>query len=98
MPRSRKQRGEDRAETRERAVERSGGFCEWSGCNSPIAHMAHIEGIGRGGDPLGIRDVLGNVAMLCVYHHDLLDGRTTRFRLREVEQLLTEVIELRSAA
>ena len=80
---------------RERVVERSGGICEWSGCEAPGAHMAHIEGIGRGGDPLGVRDDEKNVCFLCVYHHDLLDGRTSRFRLREIEQLLTELVELR---
>jgi hypothetical protein len=56
--------------------------------------MAHIEGIGRGGDPLGLRDKPENVMMLCVYHHDLLDGRE-RPNLKEIEALLVELNELR---
>lgn len=57
--------------------------------------MAHIKGIGRGGDPLGLRDDLGNVAWLCVEHHDVLDGRSKHFRLTYMEELLIELIELR---
>lgn len=78
-------------------MERAEEVCEWPECGAPAAHMAHIEGIGRGGDPTGERDNLGNVAMLCVWHHDILDGRTTEMRLKEIEVLLAEVIKLRSA-
>lgn len=93
----RERRQDRRRGLREAVVDRSGGVCEWTGCEAAGEHMAHIQGIGRGGDPLGLRDKLRNVAFLCVYHHDLLDGRTERFRLREIEQLLTELIELRAA-
>jgi hypothetical protein len=37
--------------------------------------MAHIRPIGRGGDPKGVRDHLGNVLWACQFHHDLMDGR-----------------------
>jgi predicted restriction endonuclease len=57
--------------------------------------MAHIEGIGRGGDKAGIRDTIDNVMLLCVYHHDLLDGRTM-MKQREITYLLHELNELRS--
>jgi hypothetical protein len=59
-----------------------------------MAHMAHIEGIGRGGDPLGLRDTEENVAGLCVWHHDLLDGRIP-MKLKEIERLLGELIEFK---
>lgn len=91
----RKGRAERRSELRGLAVERSGGICEWSGCESPAAHMAHVEGIGLGGDPYGKRDRLSNVVMLCVFHHDLLDGRTKNMRLAEIEKLIMELIQLR---
>jgi len=58
--------------------------------------MAHIRGSAMGGDPLGLKDELKNVAMMCVEHHDVLDGRTAHFRLRYIEELLVELIELRS--
>ncbi len=80
---------------REQVVDRAAGVCEWSACGQAGAHMAHIEGSGRGGDPTGVRDALSNVVFLCVYHHDLLDGRTKVFRLREIQELLKELVELR---
>jgi len=89
-----KNRATRRSELRDTAVARSKGRCEWSGCVEPAEHMAHIDGSGMGGDPKGVRDELGNVAMLCVYHHDLLDGRQP-MRLHEIGNLLREVVELR---
>jgi len=47
-----------------------------------------------GGNPDLTRDVLGNVWWLCVFHHDMLDGRV-RWRLREVESLALELNRLR---
>lgn len=82
-----RERSERRSGLREELVDRCGGMCEWPSCELPMAHMAHIEGIGRGGDPMGVRDDLRNVAGLCVYHHDLLDGRE-RPNLKEIESLL----------
>ncbi len=83
----RSERAERRGGLRTSVVDRSGGTCEWPSCGVPAAHMAHIRGIGRGGDPTGVRDNERNVAMLCVWHHDLLDGRVP-MKLREVEELL----------
>lgn len=91
----RSERAERRSGLRSAVADRSEGECEWSGCQSPAAHMAHIEGIGRGGDPLGLRDKPENVAMLCVWHHDMLDGRVG-WSLREIEALLHEIVKLRS--
>ncbi len=83
-----------RSELRDTVMARSKGRCEWSGCLDAAEHMAHIAGIGLGGDPKGIRDELANVAGLCLLHHDLLDGRRL-MRLHEIENLLREVVELR---
>lgn len=89
-------RAERRSALRIQVIDRSGGQCEWSACNMVGAHMAHIRGIGSGGDPQGVRDQLSNVAFLCVEHHDILDGRNTRMRLREMENLLIELVKLRA--
>lgn len=83
-----------RSELRAAAVTRSGGTCEWSRCVDRGEQLAHIRGIGRGGNPDGTRDRLSNVAFLCRYHHDVLDGRT-RMKLWEVESLLEELITRR---
>ncbi len=91
----RSERAERRSGLRTSVVDRSEGVCEWSGCGGEGVHMAHIEGIGRGGDPTGVRDKPENVAMLCVFHHDMLDGRAP-LRLWQIERLLAEVIKLRS--
>jgi predicted restriction endonuclease len=71
-------------------VERAGGVCEWSDCDAEGKHMSHIDGLGIGGP-----DTLDNVMLLCIYHHDLLDGREM-MRQREVAYLLHELNELRS--
>ena len=85
-----------RSELRAEVIERSRGICEWSRCTDPGEQLAHIRGIGRGGNPDGTRDTIDNVAWLCVYHHDLLDGRTDRMRLHEIESLLLELVALRT--
>ncbi len=38
---------------------------------------------------------MANVVWLCVYHHDLLDGRV-RMVLKEIEALLHEILRLRA--
>jgi len=83
-----------RSELRAQTVERSGGVCEWSRCTAHGKELAHIRGLGMGGNPDLTRDVLANVMFLCVYHHDLLDGRQ-RMKLWEVESLLCELNVLR---
>lgn len=80
-----------RSELRQQVIGRSGGICEWPRCVSPGEHMAHIRGIGRGGNPTHTRDVISNVAWLCVYHHDQLDGRQ-RVKLWEWESVFAAYI------
>ncbi len=83
-----------RSELRKQAFQRERGRCAWSLCTDPAEELAHIRGIGRGGNPDGSRDHIANVAALCTFHHDLLDGRR-RMKLWEVESLLLEVISKR---
>ena len=85
-----------RSQLRTAVAERAKGICEWSLCVDAGEQLAHIRGIGRGGNPDGTRDVLSNVTWLCRYHHDLLDGRE-RMKLWELESLLLELIRLRYA-
>ena len=80
-----------RSELRAAVIERSGGVCEWSRCTSPGEELAHIRGIGRGGNPDGSRDVIENCLFACRFHHSMLDGRI-RMKLWEVESLLIELI------
>lgn len=79
---------------RDAVFRRARGRCEWSRCTDYASDLAHIRGLGRGGNPDGSRDTLENCAALCRYHHDLLDGRQ-RMRLWEVESLLIELVDLR---
>ena len=83
-----------RSELRAAVIERSGGICEWSRCLDAGEELAHIRGIGRGGNPDGTRDVIENVAFFCQFHHNMLDGRI-RIRLWEVESLLIELVARR---
>ena len=91
-PNRRAERAKRRMELHAQVVERAGGRCEWAGCESPGEEMAHITGIGAGGDPKGVRDVLSNVAWLCKTHHHMLDGRI-RLKLWEVGELLRATIQ-----
>lgn len=75
-----------RSELREEVVEISGGRCEWPGCVERMMELSHIHGIGMGGRRSA--DVLPNVAGLCRYHHDLLDGRTKQGLRYELGELL----------
>ena len=83
-----------RSVLRAAVIERSGGVCEWPRCVDPGEELAHIRGIGRGGNPDGSRDVISNVFFACQFHHNMLDGRI-RMRLWEVESLLIELIARR---
>jgi hypothetical protein len=67
-------------------VSKWAAWCEWPECPLPGAQLAHIEGIGMGGRPSA--DTLGNVAWLCVPHHDLLDGRSHANLRMEMAKLL----------
>ena len=79
-----------RSELRAAVQERSRGICEWSRCSTRGEQLAHLRGLGMGGNPDLTRDVEANVMFLCVYHHDILDGRQ-RMKLWEVESLLVEL-------
>ena len=81
-----------RGELRAAAMERAGGRCEFPNCHVPGTvgsvrlEMAHLLGSQAGGSKY--RDVIENVAMLCVQHHDWLDGRTTQYRRFDNEMIL----------
>ena len=66
------------SDLRAAAMERAGHFCEWPDCrhqgSGPPLEMAHLDHRGMGGYEAA--NTLDNVAILCRYHHDLLDGRT----------------------
>ena len=60
---------------REEAMKRAGGRCEWAYCNdNKWLELAHIQGIGMGGNKKRKYDI-NNVAILCKLHHDVYDGR-----------------------
>ena len=85
-----------RTELRADLVEISGGVCEWPGCKERMKEMAHIHGIGMGGRRSA--DVLPNVAGLCRYHHDLLDGREKRGLRYELGELLGVWVDTKRSA
>ena len=63
-----------RSELRVQVMDRAGGRCEFPACSLPgELQMAHLRGSGMGGSKY--RDTLENLAALCPYHHDWLDGR-----------------------
>ena len=70
------------------AMERAGFQCEFPDCNltDRMLEMAHLLGSQMGGSKY--RDHLDNVAMLCVEHHDWLDGRLLHGRRGANEQVL----------
>lgn len=71
----------------------AGGRCEWTGCTEPGEHMAHLTHRKMGGSKTV--NELANVAWLCQWHHDILDGRTVAYRAREVAELLRVVVQNR---
>lgn len=75
------------SDLREQAFALAGWECEWPGClirdGLVLAHLNH-----RGMGGLNAANVVENVACLCTYHHDILDGRTVRGRRFEVCALL----------
>ena len=74
-----------RSDLRAVALERDGYRCAWPGCDhSEWLEMAHIWPIGMGGRQDD--DTIGNVWMLCKWHHDLFDGRSPQ-RQREYRAL-----------
>jgi hypothetical protein len=83
------------SELRAQLLELVGGNCEWPGCVDPSEQMAHLTHRGMGGSY--DRNNIANVMMLCVRHHDTLDGRTGLGTLRwELNELLrTTVVQKR---
>ncbi len=63
------------SELRAEAMQRAKGQCEWAYCSdSKWLELAHIQGIGMGGNKKRKFDI-NNVAILCKHHHDIYDGR-----------------------
>jgi len=62
-------------------LERSGNRCEVDGCNRldwrglQCAHIRHRKMGGRKGEAEDIINDPRNIAYICCYHHDLIDGR-----------------------
>jgi len=76
------------------ALERAGNKCEWPKCNNfdQKLEMAHIHGIGMGGNPTRKFDI-NNVAMLCKLHHDIYDGRTISLAKKEYRILVKSFLD-----
>jgi len=76
------------------ALERAGNKCEWPECINydQWLEMAHIHGIGMGGNPKRKYDI-DNVAMLCKLHHDIYDGRTISLSKKEWRILLKSYLD-----
>lgn len=76
------------------ALERAGNKCEWPMCNNfdQKLEMAHIHGIGMGGNPKRKYDI-NNVAMLCKLHHDIYDGRSISLAKKEYRVLLKSYLD-----
>ncbi len=69
-------------------MERDAGMCQWPGCGVTSGlQMAHLVHRGMGGSPKA--NVLSNVVMLCLFHHDILDGRSEKGRRHAVQTLLS---------
>ena len=82
----------DEQQLRHEAFIRAGFRCEWSLCKTTDdLRLAHLRAKGMGGSPSA--NVLSNVACLCRFHHDILDGRTTAGRQREVRTLLEHYLQ-----
>ena len=72
-------------------AEWTAGRCEWPGCRQYAAELAHVHGKGMGGRPSA--DTLDNLAFLCVYHHNLLDGRAHHGLRFEMGNLLAAYLQ-----
>lgn len=80
---------------REDALKRANYKCEWANCNDgKWLELAHLVGIGMGGMNNKVSNDLNNVMMMCKYHHDMYDGRTT-FKKREYTAILLDYLRLR---
>ena len=75
-----------RSELRADALARAFYQCQWPECSvvgDPNLQMSHLIQLSQGGP-----DSIDNIVMLCGWHHDILDGRSTRGRRNEVMKLL----------
>lgn len=75
----------NRSELRAERIVIDGHACQWPECDitgSDNLEMAHLEQLSQGG-----ADELGNVVMLCRYHHGILDGRSV-FKRRQQTMIL----------
>lgn len=76
------------SEIRKEAMQRAKGRCEWAYCNDDKwLELAHIQGIGMGGNKKRKYDI-DNVCILCKYHHDIYDGRRPNGSKRAYRDLL----------
>ena len=83
---------------REELINLDGRTCAWPHCPAPGAEVAHLTHRGMGGTSDPTINEVGNLALLCTYHHNLLDGRTTMSRRYEIGLLLRGYLrEVRSA-
>ena len=78
-----------------KAFIRAGNKCEWANCNSSNQlQLAHIRAKGMGGSDSRKYDP-ENVAVLCMTHHDIYDGRNTKGTKRAMISLLREYLRLK---
>ena len=78
-----------------RAFIRAGNKCEWANCNSSNQlQLAHIRAKGMGGSDSRKYDP-ENVAVLCMTHHDIYDGRKQQGSSYAYRMLLTEYLKLK---
>ncbi|TET44404.1 MAG: hypothetical protein E3J66_00890 [Dehalococcoidia bacterium] len=72
-------------ESRLAVWDRAEGKCEWCGCSTwlQFAHIKHRGLGGRHGKMLEAIHDKRNIALLCLYNHDVLDRRVWAPELRE---------------
>ena len=72
---------------------RANNQCEWADCNSRSQlQLAHIQAKGMGGSDSRKYDP-ENVAVLCMTHHDIYDGRKQQGSSYAVRMLLTAYLK-----
>ena len=75
------------------AFMRANNQCEWADCNSRSQlQLAHIQAKGMGGSDSRKYDP-ENVAVLCMTHHDIYDGRQYQGSKYELRMLLTAYLK-----
>ena len=83
------ERAERRTALRLQLEEYQGRLCAMPCCSTNWVvdgHMAHIRAIGMGGRRSA--DHIDNVVGLCVYHHDVFDGRHMQGRQTMLQDLI----------